>query len=187
MEKQEIQEVLERIKAAWPSFKCEDATARVWCEKLKFYQIADVHDTINLLMDTEKFPPTLADIFGTLQKLNRFKPRINKMSREERTDHHNDMLRRGIVLVHYDDGGCGWEHKSYCVFNPRHSRWERKIEFVLEHLGAESVTRILKEIVGDPIAVKWADLVGSKDWLPRYKQTLDGMVNDVLKTIGARP
>lgn len=50
-----------------------------------------------------------------------------------------------------------------------------KIDACMDALGVDVVIAELKGIVGEPSAVKWADLVERKDWIPAYRAKLDEM------------
>jgi hypothetical protein len=54
--------------------------------------------------------------------------------------------------------------------------FKRKIDYVLDILGAQTVNEAIRGIVGDPKTTKISALLGREDWKPAYRAKLDELV-----------
>lgn len=52
----------------------------------------------------------------------------------------------------------------------------KKIDFVLKHMGGETVTRRIKEITKNRT---FTELVSKDDWVPQYRAALDEMISEI--------
>lgn len=183
--------IADRIRATWPAWKAEHDTLKVWYDELKRMRFEDVWAAVVALGQSEKFPPALADIFSQLTKMNRLKKgEAVSMSREERAEATAQHRKHGRVMVRLDDGGSAWEEETRAVFDKRLNCWRRKIDFVLDNLGSETVTRELKAIrIGGTTLVaatedgKWANLMALPNWQVDYMKKLNALVQHVSEVL----
>lgn len=191
MNQDEFRQVADRVQATWPGWKGESGTLKVWFSELKSMAFKDVWAAVVALGRSKDFPPSLADVFSQLTKMNRLKKGFAiKLTPEERGEANAQHARAGRVRVLLDDGTSDWEERERSAFDDRKQVWRRKIDFVLDHLGAETVTRELKSIkVGDTTLGRatqsggWSELMKIPNWQVKYMEKLNSLVNQVSEVL----
>jgi hypothetical protein len=73
-----------------------------------------------------------------------------------------------------------WREKGTMIFHDGH--WKEKIDFVMDVLGPETVTRELKELVKGR---RFSELMAAPDFVPRYRAKLEELCSLAKDQFGA--
>lgn len=190
MNQREFERVFERIQDTWPGFKAQGGTASEWFNALKPRSYTDVNAAVTKLQSEEKFPPSLASIFGALAVVVKKERAYATLSPKERLESDSAHVRAGFVRVLLDDGAGAWEEEWRTVFDNRKKCRRMKIDFVCDYMGGKVVTEELKTLTnGEPlyklIAKPGKGEPKKEPWTPKYYAKLDAMVKQVQEAIGA--
>lgn len=129
MNSDEVLSILKRLDAVFNGMVKSPEAVAVWCDVLKRYPTEAVNKAFKTVLETCKYAPKPADFVDAINK----QPKKQRDYLPHHETKHSNMVKTST----------GWERPERCV--KVGDRWLKKIEFVMEVLGAETVTAMIKE------------------------------------------
>lgn len=176
---QESVELIARLKAAWPSFKQNEWSAREWHKSLSRFPLGQINEAFDKLKLTSKYAPVIADFFACLE--------AQGVTRHQSPDNSRssviyDGRRPCYSREHGSDKGrwicTGYEALENLV--KYDGRYIRKVEYLCEIFGGAKVTELYKEWAAEHkiIGVKKLARAVKNEKFPveQYKQFLNDMM-----------
>jgi hypothetical protein len=171
----EIANYLEDIRRRFQSFKPAEQNVELWHRQLQDCPIATLHKALDEYWKDGKFAPAFSDLYKLALKISggKFRRRPETANPEMVKALRADAYRAGLVPCYTDEGKIwvGWKAKDSCRQRGP-EKWQLKIEYCMEKLGAGSVTAMLREKFGSSIA----DMMKRSSFAADYKQLLNTMV-----------
>lgn len=190
MTRPEFHECLDRIRELHPTFKPTDAQAETWYRLLGQMTPFQFCACLDRITATIRFTPTISEfikarneLFGDRRKkAEATPPELLRDYRRGQRAHGLAEYRYscaesapGRIMTHFVQAEAVEETgTTYCArTGDSVPMYAKKIDFVLDRLGAQVVADELRSIVPD---LSWSGLCRGSGWVVRYKAKLDELV-----------
>jgi hypothetical protein len=176
---EETETLIERIKAAWPSFRQNEWTPREWHKSLLRFTMSQIDMAFDKIKLSSKYAPSIADFFACLEAQG-----VTRYQSPDNSPTHvlYDGRRPFYIREHGSDKG-RWIYAGYEALEnlvKYDGIYMRKVEYLCEIFGGAKVTELYKEWAEEHklIGVKSLARAVKNEKFPveQYKQFLNDMM-----------